>query len=287
VGGANGRFVAFKSRATNLVLGDTNFVEDVFVHDRETGETTRVSVATGGEQANGPSQDDEPGISADGRFVAFISEATNLVPGDTNGVKDIFVHDRQTGETTRVSVATGGGQANGPSEGQPALNGSGRFVVFSSEASNLVPGDTNGEDDVFVHDRQTGETTRVSVATGGGQGMGGGAGGSPQLSGDGHIVAFGSEATNLVPGDTNGVQDIFIHDRGLAGMSNPNSPDLNGDGRADLVWRNATNGGTMVWQMTAGGLRGPIKFPGGGCLSDLGIPAVNDPVSVGKQVEIF
>jgi len=175
----DGRFVAFESLASNLVPGDTNGVSDIFVHDRQTGETTRVSVSTGGVQGNGPSHG-EMAISADGRVVAFTSEATNLVPGDTNGIEDIFVHDRQTGVTERVSVATGGGQALW--NGQPNIGGSenvtisadGRFVAFESFTNNLVPGDTNGVTDVFVHDRQTGETSRVSVATGGGQASGGG-----------------------------------------------------------------------------------------------------------------
>src|SRR5207248_3118566 len=139
----------------------------VFVHDRQTGATERMSVASGGTQGNGFSAG--LALSADGRFVAFHSTATNLVAGDTNGKTDVFVHDRQTGTTERMSVASGGTQGNGFSAGL-ALSADGRFVAFHSTATNLVAGDTNGKTDVFVHDRQTGTTERVSVTSDGTQG---------------------------------------------------------------------------------------------------------------------
>src|SRR5438876_794176 len=211
---ADGRFVAFVSAATDLVAADTNGVSDVYVHDRQTGTTERVSVASGGAQGNGSSGligfAFPPALSADGRFIAFVSFATNLVAGDTNGATDVFVHDRQTGTTERVSVASGGTQGNAASVG-PALSADGRFVAFLSDATNLVAGDTNGATDVFVHDRQTGTTERVSVASGGSQGNGFSAG--PVLSADGRLVAFHSTATNLVARDTNGATDVFVHDR--------------------------------------------------------------------------
>jgi len=207
---ADGLFVAFDSYSSNLVAGDTNGERDVFVHDRQTGQTTRVSVASDGAQGNSYSYC--PSISADGLFVAFQSDASNLVPGDTNTAADIFVHDRDTGDTTRVSVAAGGDEGNN-SSGYPSISGDGRFMAFYSSASNLVAGDTNGERDVFVHDRQTGQTTRVSVASGGDGGNG--MSGNPSVSADGAFVAFESMANNLVPGDTNAGQDIFVHERGL------------------------------------------------------------------------
>src|SRR5437867_4406185 len=201
---ADGRFVAFDSAATDLVAGDTNGVSDVFVHDRQTGTTERVSVASDGAQGNGSSGlvtfAFPPALSADGRFVAFVSFATNLVAGDTNGATDVFVHDRQAGTTERVSVASGGSQSNGSNVGS-ALSADGRFVAFQSAATNLVADDTNGATDVFVHDRQTGTTERMSVASDGSQGNGFNAG--PALSADGRFVAFHSTATNLVAGDTN------------------------------------------------------------------------------------
>src|SRR6266508_1421320 len=165
----DGRYVAFSSSASNLVVGDTNRALDVFVRDRQAGTTARVSVATGGGEGSGTSS--SPSISADGRYVAFFSYASNLVSGDTNNTTDVFVHDRQTGTTTRVSVATGGGEGNGASSSSSA-SADGRYVAFGSHASNLVDGDTNNNGDVFVHDRQTGTTTRLSVATGGGEGNG-------------------------------------------------------------------------------------------------------------------
>ena len=236
---ADGQVVAFWSYANNLVSGDTNGMGDAFVHDRQTGQTTRVSVATGGGQ--GTSGSDYPTLSADGRFVAFQSLAANLVGGDTNAAQDIFVHDRQTAQTTRVSVATGGTQGNGNSYG-PMLSADGRFVVFGSSANNLVSGDTNGAADVFVHDRQTGQTTRVSVASDGSQGNND-SGGST-LSVDGRLVAFSSSASNLVSGDTNGVNDVFVYDRqtgqttrisvasdGTQGNSYSSRPAISADGR--------------------------------------------------------
>ena len=207
---ADSRYVAFESGASNLVAGDTNELQDIFVRDRQTGQTTRVSVASDGAQANDRSL--EPKISADGRFVAFGSTASNLVPGDTNGYKDVFVHDRQTGQTTRVSVASGGAQGN-ERTWYHNISLDGRFVVFSSAANNLVPDDTNGYTDVFVHDRQTGQTTRVSVASDGAQGNRSSSTSEPSISADGRYVAFSSLAGNLVPGDTNDTYDVFVHDR--------------------------------------------------------------------------
>jgi len=131
------------------------------------GDTTRVSVASDGAQGNDYSY--SPSISADGRYVAFDSSASNLVSGDTNGARDVFVHDRQGGGTTRVSVTSDGAQG-GTGSWNPSISADGRYVAFYSGASNLVSGDTNGTDDVFVHDGQTGQTTRISVASDGSQG---------------------------------------------------------------------------------------------------------------------
>jgi hypothetical protein len=217
---ANGLVVAFYSVATNLVSGDTNTCgsftapgscSDVFVRDLVTKKTTRVSVASDGAQANGGSY--SSALSQYGDFVAFESDATNLVSDDTNNVGDIFVHDRQTGRTERVSVDSRGNQANSVSY-DPSISADGRFVAFHSLASNLVEGDTNNTEDVFVHDRKTGQTTRVSVASDGAQANGGSS--DLSLSADGRAVAFYSNATNLVSGDTNGTDDIFVADRGIA-----------------------------------------------------------------------
>jgi len=214
---ADGRYVAFCSSASNLVPGDTNDREDVFVHDRLTGTTERVSVSSDGEEGNGDSGTFRPSISADGRYVAFVSCASNLVPGDTNWAWDIFVHDRLTGVTERVSVSSAGEQGDGDS-GYPSISAEGRYVAFESGAYNLVPGDTNWTCDIFVHDRLTGTTERVSVSSEGHEGNGNSSlpfhtADGRYVNADGRYVASYSEASNLVPGDTNGIGDVFVRDR--------------------------------------------------------------------------
>jgi Tol biopolymer transport system component len=204
----DGRYVVFSSRATNLVAGDTNGVEDVFVRDCQSGTTERVSVGAGGAQSNQVSHSGT--ITPDGAYVAFYSEAANLVANDTNGFADVFVRDRAGATTERVSLATGGTQGDFVSL-EPSISSDGRFVAFYSGAANLVPGDTNGTYDVFLRDRQSGATERVSVATGGTQGDS--ASVYPSISADSRFVAFYSAATNLVAGDTNAAADVFVHDR--------------------------------------------------------------------------
>jgi Tol biopolymer transport system component len=147
---ANGRFVTFQSVASNLVPGDTNGHTDIFVHERATSTTTRVSVGAGGAQAN--NNCNISAISADGRFVAFSSDAQNLVPNDTNDTFDIFVRDRLAGTTRRVSRTASGGQGNGQSYAV-SLSGDAGLVAFGSDATNLVPGDTNRRADIFVRGR--------------------------------------------------------------------------------------------------------------------------------------
>jgi len=201
---ADGRFVAFDSSANNLVDDDTNSARDIFVNDTLTGDTTRVSVASDTTQGNGASELSY--VNADGRFIAFVSVASNLVAGDTNGTNDIFIHDIQTGETKRVSVASDTSQSNGDSY-RSSISSDGRYVVFDSDASNLVAGDTNGVKDIFVHDTNTGSTTRVSVNSDAVQGNG--ISEFPFISTNGRYLAFISSADNLVVNDTNGVYDIF------------------------------------------------------------------------------
>ncbi|MGH9459946.1 MAG: Ig-like domain-containing protein, partial [Vicinamibacteria bacterium] len=205
---ADGRYVAFESQARNLVAGDTNGRSDIFVHDRESGETTRVSVSGDGMQADRDSTD--PSMSGDGRFVTFASEARNLVTGDTNREQDVFTHDRQTGKTMRVSVSSRGTEGDDDSH-HPSISGDGRYVAFASEARNLVAGDMNRRLDIFIHDRETGETTRVSVSSAGAEGNGDSE--APAISADGGFIAFASRSGNLVPDDTNGNVDVFVHDR--------------------------------------------------------------------------
>jgi len=204
----NGRYVAFSSHATNLVAGDTNSRMDVFLRDLASGTTRRVSLGPQGVQGNRRSH--QPAVSADGRYVAFSSEATNLVAGDTNGWPDVFVRDTVGGTTRRVSVRTNGAQANQGSAAA-AISTDGRYVAFISSASNLVSGDTNGTSDLFVRDTVAGTTRRVSVGPNGAQSNGYADG--PSMSADGRYLTFASPASNLVPRDTNGLVDVFLHDR--------------------------------------------------------------------------
>ncbi|MEU4201778.1 hypothetical protein AB0B79_22620 [Streptomyces sp. NPDC039022] len=169
--------------------------------------TERVGVAMDGTQGNGFSGD--PELSANGRFVAFTSEATDLGPTDTNGQQDVYVKDLRTGKVDLVSVA-GDGTPGDALSGSPGISADGRYVAFYSGAANLVPGDTNGEGDVFVHDRRTGRT--VSPTAGAGRSPYGYGVQNFALSGDGHRLAFGSYRPDLVPGDTNERLDIFVHD---------------------------------------------------------------------------
>lgn len=207
----DGNYVVFESYASNLVSNDTNNEPDIFVHNRQTGITERVSVADNEAQANSWSESDLA-ISKDGRYVAFVSMASNLVSGDTNGILDVFVRDRLLGQTKRVSVNSNGAQATGDqwsNFGGLAISDDGRFVAFTSNVANLVSGDTNEFEDVFVRDLQTGITTRVSVSSSGAQSNGFSS--SSDISGDGHLVLFASNATNLVIGDTNTSSDVFLH----------------------------------------------------------------------------
>jgi hypothetical protein len=226
---ADGRFVAFESGdsdgATNLVSNDTNDVNDVFVRDRKSRTTLRVSVRSNGDQVYGWSRD--PAISADGRFVTFVSVARKLVPHDTNRRVDVFVHDLETGTTTRVSVNSEGNQGNGDSW-KPAISADGRFVTFWSEATNLIPQDTNSVEDVFVWDRIAGTTSRVSVSSDEGEGNDGSSSPTNSISADGRFVTFQSSASNLVPNDTNRTSDVFVRDR-MAGTTSRVSVSSDGE----------------------------------------------------------
>lgn len=204
---ANGRFITYASDATNLVVGDSNDASDIFVFDRETSETERVSILQDGTQTNGSSY--SPAISDDGRYVTFHSFATNLVPNDFNNVADIFLFDRVTKETRLVSFVLGG-FANDVSF-EPEMSGDGRTITFFSYASNLVGGDLNGSADVFVYDRVALTMERVSVDTNEVEGNGNST--FPTISDNGQRIVFESAASNLVTGDGNGYTDIFMRDR--------------------------------------------------------------------------
>lgn len=254
----DGRFVSFLTTDAGVVTGDGNGVLDGFVRDRClsdgmavggcTPTTQRLTVGVGGVEGNQASANTTIALSGDGRFAVFDSLADNLlgVGGDTNGMSDIFLRDRQAGVTERISVPTQGGHADGASVGlalgSRLISADGRFVAFNSAATNLLGpgGDTNGADDMFVRDRCVHavlivpcvvgpagcasddvpvagcipSTERVSISSTGAEANASSSFGA-SISADGRYVAFQSNATNLLGAgvDTNGLADIFVHDR--------------------------------------------------------------------------
>lgn len=235
----DGSVVVFYSDASDLVLGDTNGFRDVFVRDFNDGTTQRVSVGPNGVQANANSHaaGGPPAVNGDGSIVVFYSDAFNLVPNDTNNSSDIFVYDRTTDELTRINLGPNGEQANADSL-NPAINASGRYIVYQSFASNLVADDTNGTSDIFIYDRMTGVTERIcddNVEPNGSAFV-------PAISPDGFFVAFATSSTNLIPDDTNGLVDVYVCNRftdqydrisvGVGGQGNGISilPDISASG---------------------------------------------------------
>jgi len=204
----DGRYVAFSS--INL---DGNSNVNVYTRDRTTGTTELISVANDGNPSTVGSSASGISISGSGRYITFVSSASDIVSGDTNGETDVFVRDRVTGTTQRVNIASDGTQANGNDNSvaiRTDISTDGRYVVFNSPASNLVPNDTNGKSDIFIHDRINGSTARVNLTNGGAQSIGHDDG--VALSSDGRYVVFVSFDNNLVANDTNGQTDIFVRD---------------------------------------------------------------------------
>jgi hypothetical protein len=248
----DGRFIAYSSDANNLVTGDTNGARDVFLYNRATGATTRVSVSSSGAQGNARS--DQPSVSYDGHFVAFRSYATNLVANDTNDPSDIFVRDTWASLTTRVSVGPGGVQANAGST-NPAISGNGRYVAFASYATNLVGADANGNLlDVFVYDRNLGLTELISAVDLTAATYGNLESYTPAINYDGGFVVFVSRATNLVVPPTTGPAHVYLRNRALlrtklvstsyvGAQSNQDSytPSISGDGRYIVYASDASN----------------------------------------------
>ncbi|HSN74427.1 MAG TPA: CARDB domain-containing protein, partial [Anaerolineae bacterium] len=221
---ADGRYVAFSSIATNLVPDDTNGTDDLFVHDRDSGQTRRVSLKWDGSQAASVYPDHtQAALSTDGQRVVYSSWASDLVENDTNGMADIFLYDAAaTAPTRRVSVGLGGAEANNRSS-DASISGDGRYIAFTSYASNLVADDTNGRPDIFVYDTFLGSTERVSVSSAGVEANGDSA--SATLSADGRWVAFDSSATNLAEEDSDSDTDVFLHDHLTSATYAVNPPD--------------------------------------------------------------
>ncbi len=247
----DGRYVAFQSQAKNLVTADSNDAGDVFVHDRQTGQTTRVSVSSSGAEAQGASND--PSISADGRYIAFVSDAANLAAGSTGGHRNVFLHDRQTGQTTLISAGFGGASVDGDSDG-PAISGDGSTIAFRSDATNLLAAgsDTNSAGDIFVYDRPSGKISRVSVTSSGAQAHGESS--APAISADGTSIVFASTADNLTVTNTGGFSNIYLRDRqtsqtiwishaldGSAPNGYADIPTISGDGNSIAFVSSANN----------------------------------------------
>jgi len=212
----DGNYVVFESAADNLVSDDFNGSVDIYLaQPAAPGATVRVSVPSTGGEASGfaPAPTSPPAVSADGNIVAFESDSSNLVPNDTNGVTDVFVRDRSTGHTDRVSVATDGTQGNKGSF-RPGISADGRFVVFESAASNLLPGggDANGVKDIFLRDRQTNETKRISDSNAPSPSQ------NPSISPNGQYIAFDSNGNfGSIQGRNTNVTNVFRYSNPAAG----------------------------------------------------------------------
>lgn len=204
-------FVAFTSDASNLTPEDQNESSDVFLANVETGDLALVSRRPDGKPASGRSYNYFPSISADGRYVVFNSNAPDLISTDTNETWDVFVFDRLTNQVELISRSTSGAQGNGPSM-HGVISGNGRFVAFQSRATNLVADNTNNVSQIYLHDRQSQETRLISRTPDGAPGNGRSERAS--ISHDGLRVSFSSDASNLVPNDTNGIEDVFVYDQG-------------------------------------------------------------------------
>ena len=251
---ADGRHVVFFSEATNLVANDTNGEGDLFVKDLETGTTSRVSTDASGNQITGGFFDaGSASISADGQFVSFSSSSADLVPGDTNNAGDVFVKNISTGEISRVNTTSTGGESNGFFSQRARFSNDGNFVVFMSDASNLVIGDNNNNTDIFVKNLTSGEIKLVSRDSNGV--IGNDYSSAPSISGDGRFIAFASGATNLVEDDTNATGDLFVRDM-LTGTTTLVSSSASGEQANSWTGDSflAANGRTVVFHSDASNL---------------------------------
>jgi hypothetical protein len=206
----NGRYAAFESVATNLVVDDENELQDIFVHNIKTGKTRRVSITSDGDEVTDESSS-APALSGNGRRVAFISDSEDLVGGDNNEVTDIFVHNLETRKTKRVSVSSNGDEGDQPAGDQPDVSRNGRFVAFHT-TSQLVGKDNNDDADIYVRDLRERRTHLVSIHSNG-DAVTDGESIYPQISENGRFIVFNSSSSELINSDANGVVDVFIHDR--------------------------------------------------------------------------
>ena len=239
----DGRFVAFLSIASDLAPGDGDTASDVFVRDLVAGTTRRVSVADDGSESATWVTTSRPDLSADGRLVTFTSTDATLAPGGTSGVAAVYLRDRVRGTTERVSVDSAGSPADGDSA-DATISSDGRLVAFSSYAGDLVPGDTGPYADVFLRDRAAGTTTRLSTGVAGAQPDGGSV--EPDVSAGGAVVAFRSQASNLVPRDTNAADDVFVADLAAGTVRRVSLSSSEGQAGAGSVLPSTSGSGRFV-----------------------------------------
>ena len=235
----DGSVVVFQSTSQNIVPGDATGTRHIYAFERETKRITRVSVNDSGKPGN--KQSFGASISADGRFVVFISDANNLVPGDTAGNQDVFLRDRQAGTLTRISVSNTGEPANKDCR-DAVISADGHIIAFASTASNLDDNNMNNSSDIFVYDRVSKFVRRITMTPDGFEADHGS--GEPSISSNGQFVAFYSHATNLLPIDTNRSPDIYVFDmftgttelgsvasNRMIGNRDSRRPSISGDGR--------------------------------------------------------
>lgn len=241
----DGRYVVFGSTATNLITSDTNNVSDIFMKDTSTNNISRISTDSSGNQANGGSWG--PKISGNGKYIVYYSNATNLVSGDTNGYTDIFRYSVSSGVTELVSTSSAGVQANQQSFA-PDIDSEGRFVVFTTQSTNLDITDTNSSYDIVLKDMSSGTATYVSQSDAGVLSNGNST--SARISCDGRYILFTSGGSNLVASDSNGYDDVFLTDMlstrtvtniTQGGNNWSNGADISCDGKYILYTSNATN----------------------------------------------
>lgn len=256
----DGRQVAFHSAGRDIDPADANPHADVYVKDRQTGGFYLASVAAGGGPANGESTIGRDGLSGDGDSIAFTSTASNLVPSDNNQRGDVFVRSRSAGTTTMASVNSAGLDPDGVSS-DATISDDGNRVAFLSSAPDLVPGDTNGQPDVFVRDLAAGTTQLVSASTSGGAGNG--ASSQPIISADGSGVAFASTASDLVAGDTNAKRDVFVRDLGTGTTSRASLTISGGEIAGDSFDPFIDAAGDLVGFGTKAAVLGGARAPGG------------------------
>ncbi len=260
---ANGRWIVFYSSADNLVTGDLDGTDDLFLYDRVTDQTTMLPLTSAGDPVNGRSQIYGASLTPNGRSLVFFSQATDLLPAADNGSDQVFMMDLKKGTVTLLSADGAGVQGNGASR-YPSISPNGKWVAFESIASNLVAGDANGSRDAFVRDMRHGTIARASVSSGGVEGNN--HSDEPVVSNNGRYVAFWSYATNFVAADGNGSTDEFLRDMKAGTTIRISEPAGGGDATGGDCYEccMTPSGKTIVYYSYATNLNPDHASPAGG-----------------------